>query len=395
MKNHYHNALKPLFTAILFSALTSCSVFASEKTPPIDPGLDLVLQAHIENSNEIAGVVAVLAKKDGTIISQNVLGYADIEADREMQPDSVFWIASMTKAFTATAIMILVDEGKVSLDDPVTKFIPAFKNLMVVESQEDGRLVLTPPVREVTVRQLLCHTAGFTFLSELQGFGLDVVSMEFASLSSVTGPLQFQPGDNFLYSNQGINIAGRIVEIVGGMSYAEFLQQRIFDPLGMTDTTFWPNEQQLERLAKSYRYNALRKNLEEVPVNYLNYPLDNRTTRYAEPGGGLFSTAADCTKFCLMLANDGEWGGKKILTKEEVSELKKDQTGTLNRNYGLCFERSDHHFGHGGAYGTRMAIDSRRNIVSVFLVQCAGSPKAGTTLQDYIKAVDTVLENQK
>ena len=390
-----HNVVKLLCAAFLFFAPGFHSVYATEATLPVDPELNAVLQTHIESNDEIAGVVAVLARKDGTIISQNVLGYADTEANRKMHPDSVFWIASMTKAFTATAIMILVDEGKVSLDDPVTKFIPALKNLMVVESQEEGRLVLTRPIRDVTVRHLLCHTAGFAFLSELQGFGLDVVSVEFASLPSVTGPLQFQPGEKFLYSNQGINIAGRIVEVASGMSYAEFLQRRIFNPLDMIDTTFWPNEQQIERLAKCYRYNALQKNLEEVPVHYLNYPLDNRTKRHAEPGGGLFSTAMDCTKFCLMLANDGEWNGRMILSKNAISELKKDQTGSLNSNYGLCFDRSENHFGHGGAYGTRMAIDMQRNFVSVFMVQCAGSPKSGTALNDYVKAIEKLLEEPK
>ena len=129
-------------------------------------------------------------------------------------------------------------------------------------------------------------------------------------------------------------------------------------------------------------------------MHYLNYPLGNRTTRHAEPGGGLFSTAADCTKFCLMLANDGQWNGKKLLTKEAISELKKDQTGDLKRNYGLCFERGDDGFGHGGAYGTRMAVDTERGIVAIYMVQCAGSPKAGTAMADCIKAGEKMLENQ-
>ncbi|MCL2622608.1 MAG: beta-lactamase family protein [Planctomycetaceae bacterium] len=388
--------LKSLYATVFFCVVlavpAACSILASDIVPPVDQGIDAALKPHVENSDEITGVVTVLARQNGTILSQNVLGYSDIETGREMQPDDLFWIASMTKPITAAAVMILVDEGKVSLDDPVTKFIPALEKLMVVESREEGRLELARPVRGVTVRQLLCHTAGFTFLSELQGFGLDVISMEFASLPSVTGPLQFQPGDSFIYSNQGINIAGRVIEVASGMSYAEFLQQRIFDPLGMTDTTFWPDEQQLARLAKSYRYNELQKKLEEVQVQYLNYPLNDRVRRHAEPGGGLFSTAQDCTKFCLMLANEGEWDGQKILTRESVSELKKDQTSELKLNYGLCFDRSDNHFGHGGAYGTRMAIDLRRNIVSVFLVQCAGSPKSGSAMNDYNKAVDKLLE---
>ena len=378
--------------AMLFFVLIVCPVLASEDAPPVDPGIDTALKTHIENSDEIAGVVAVFARKDGTILSQNVLGYSDIENGREMQSDDLFWIASMTKPFTAAAVMILVDEGKVSLDDPVTKFIPAMKKLMVIESQEDGRLVLTRPVREITIRHLLCHTAGFAFLAEIQDFGLDVVPLEYLALPSVAGPLQFQPGDNMLYSNQGINIAGRIIEVASGMPYADFLQQRIFDPLGLTDTTFWPNEQQNTRLAKSYRYNALQKKLENVPIQYLNYRLVDRGKRFAEPGGGLYSTAQDCTKFCLMLANDGEWEGQRILTKEAVAELKKDQTGDLKRSYGLCFDQSDNHFGHGGAYGTRMAIDTQRNIVSVFLVQCAGSPKSGSAMNDYNKSVDKFLE---
>lgn len=391
LKTSFCRALPGVMLFLAFAV--TCSAAFSE-TPPTDPGIDAALRARIDAGDEIAGVVSVMARKDGTILSQNVLGYADIDAGGEMRADSVFWIASMTKPFTAAAVMMLVDEGKLSLDDPVTKHIPALQKLMVVESREDGRLVLTKPVKPVTVRHLLSHTAGFAFLSEVQGLGLDVVSMEIAAMPSVTGPLQFQPGDNFLYSNQGINIAGRIIEIVSGMSYDDFLQTRIFDPLGMTDTTFWPDGELLGRVAKSYRYNALQKKLEEVPVHYLNYPLNDRITRHAEPGGGLFSTAADCTKFCLMLANDGEWNGKKLLTKEAISELKKDQTGDLKRNYGLCFDRSDNHFGHGGAYGTRMAVDAKREIVAIYMVQCAGSPKAGTAMADCIKAAEKMLENQ-
>ena len=398
MKNDRRKVLVPLCAAMLLFVLAVCPLLAFDLGPPSDAGINAALKQNVESGEEIAGVVTLVARKDGKILGQNVIlsenaiGLADIDAGREMRTDDLFWIASMTKPMTATAVMILVDEGKVSLDDPVTKFIPALKNLMVVESKEDGRLVLTQPVREVTIRHLLSHTAGFAFLSEIQGFGLDVIPLEYAALPSVTGPLQFQPGDKYLYSNQGINIAGRVIEVASGMSYAEFLQQRLFDPLGMTDTTFWPNEVQLARLAKSYRYNALQKKLEEVTVHYLNYPLYDRAKRYAEPGGGLFSTALDCSKFCLMLANDGKWGDKEILTKEAVAELKKDQTGDLKLNYGLCFDRSDNHFGHGGAYGTRLVVDTRRNIVSVFMVQCAGSPKSGSAMSDFNKAVDQLLE---
>ncbi len=138
------------------------------------------------------------------------------------------------KMFAGASIMMLVDEGKVSLDDPVTRFIPQFKKWMVVEEKDDSHVLLKTPVRPVTVRHLLSHTSGLAGSSELQQVtGSDSTPLKARALSSVTGPLQWQPGDKYAYGNQGMNIAARIVEIVSGMSYEEFLQKRFFDPLGM------------------------------------------------------------------------------------------------------------------------------------------------------------------
>src|SRR5204863_2264138 len=157
------------------------------------------------------------------------------------------------------SIMTLVDEGKVSLDDPVAKFIPQLQKWMVIEEKDPSHVLLKPPVRPVTIRHVLSHTSGLAGSSELQQVtGSDSTPLKARALSSVTGPLQTQPGDKYAYGNQGMNIAARIVEIVSGMAYEDFLQKRFFDPLGMTETTFWPSEAQMARLAGAYGPNKAK-----------------------------------------------------------------------------------------------------------------------------------------
>src|SRR5205823_6270205 len=165
----------------------------------------------------------------------------------------VFWIASMTKMFAGASIMMLMDEGKLSLDDPVIKFIPQLNKWMVVEEKDQAHLLLKPLVRPVTIRHVLSHTSGLAGSSELQQVtGADSTPLKTRALSSITGPLQWQPGDKYQYGNQGMNIAARIVELVSQMPYEEFLQKRFFDPLEMTETTFWPSEAQVARFAGAY-----------------------------------------------------------------------------------------------------------------------------------------------
>src|SRR5882757_4360546 len=243
---------------LLPNTLTITAGFASENGPPASPEVTAALQPYLD-SYKLAGYIGIIADKHGKIHYRNLLGYADVEAKKPISEANVFWIASMTKMFAGASMMMLVDEGKVSLDDPVTKFIPQLDKWMVVAEKDQSHILLKPPVRPVTIRHLLSHTSGLAGTSELQQVtGADSTPLKARALSSVTGPLQWQAGDKYAYGNQGMNIASRVIEIVSGMPYEEFLQKRIFDPLGMTETTFWPSAAQIARLVGAYGPNKER-----------------------------------------------------------------------------------------------------------------------------------------
>src|SRR5678815_5768293 len=244
------NAMKisPLLALFLGPLIVNVAVSAAETEPPASPEVSAAMKPYLD-SYKLAGVVSLIADKSGKVHYKNLLGYADVETKKPITEDNVFWIASMTKMFAGASIMMLVDEGKVTLDDPVTKFIPQLNKWMVVAEKDETHVLLKPLVRPVTIRHVLSHTSGLTGSAELQQVtGSDSTPLKARALSSVTGPLQWQPGDKYQYGNQGMNIAARIVEIVSGLSYEEFLQKRFFEPLGMKETTFWPSEAQLARL---------------------------------------------------------------------------------------------------------------------------------------------------
>src|SRR5580765_6240669 len=280
----------------------------------------------------------------------------------------------MTKMFAGASIMMLVDEGKVSLDDPVTKFIPQLEKWMVVGEKDQSHILLKALVRPVTVRHVLSHTSGLTGSSELQqATGSDSTPLKARALSSVTGPLQWQPGDKYQYGNQGMNIAARIVEIVSEMPYEEFLQKRFFDPLGMTETTFWPSDAQIARLAGAYGPNKEKNGYAKGGLPFLTKPFGDRTHRFPEAGGGLFSTTHDILRYGLMLANDGELDGKRYLSHGAMDELHKEQTGTTKINYSLGYHLRNGMFGHDGAYGTDLSVNPATGMVAIFMVQCTSS----------------------
>jgi CubicO group peptidase (beta-lactamase class C family) len=328
------------------------------------------MQPYLDNY-KLAGIIGIIADKTGKVHYKNLLGYADVEAKRPISEDDVFWIASMSKMFVGASIMMLVDEGKVSLDDPVTKFIPQLGKWMVVAEKDDAHILLKPPVRPVTIRHLLSHTSGLAGMSELQQVtGSDSTPLKARALSSVTGPLQWQPGDKYAYGNQGMNIAARIVEIVSGMSYEEFLQKRFFDPLGMTETTFWPDEAQIARLAGAYGPNKQTNGYSKGRVDFLTKPFNDRVHRFPEAAGGLFSTTHDIFRYGLMLANDGALEGKRYLSHEAMNELRTPQTGATGVNYSLGYHLRNGMFGHDGAYGTDLSVNPATGMVALFMVQC-------------------------
>lgn len=321
---------------------------------------------------EIAGFVTMVADRSG-VKDVTAVGMADIKAGKPMEENTLFWIASMSKAMTAAGVMLLVDEGKVLLDDPVEKHLPEFKGQMVIAEKSDEQVVLKKPVHPITLADCLSHTAGLPFKSLIEQPTLDRIPLRTAVLSHAAAPLIHQPDSKYLYSNAGINIAGRVIEVVSGMDFETYMRERLFLPLGMKDTASFPNLEQASRLAVSYRANADKSDLEAAPISQLHYPLTDED-REPMPGGGFFSTAADVTAFCRMLLNDGLHEGKRILSAKAAAELHRKQTpDNVSEAYGLGLKLNpDGSYGHGGAQATNMLIDPVNGRVAVYLVQVAG-----------------------
>ena len=380
---------------------TSCRFFAgalslmlllvsplSGATEPSD--IASVLQPFVDR-HELAGAVTLVASKD-KILSLQAVGYADIAAKKSMRTDALFWIASMSKPIAATALMMLVDEDKVRLDDPVQKYLPQFAPSIIAVTSDGAGAHLQALRHAVTIRNLLSHSSGIPFSSSIETPTLDVYALATRVQSYALEPLMFEPGSDYVYSNAGINTAGRIVEVVSGQSYEAFLQTRLFAPLGMIDTTFWPNAAQVARLAKSYKVNALGTDLEEITITQLHYPLTDRAHRYPMPAGGLFSTASDLAKFCQMLLNGGTYTGRRFLSEAAIREMSSSQLSeavlqkrfssrsgpTDPTGYGLGWSTyPSGAFGHGGAYATNLRIDPEHGLATVWLIQHASFPGEG------------------
>jgi len=362
--------------AVLLAVLPVALLPAWAEDPAPKKSIAAALQPFVDKS-ALAGAVTLVADKD-KVLSLEAVGFADVAANKPMRTDALFWIASQSKPITATALMMLVDEGKVKLDDPVEKYLPEFKDIQVAV-KKDKETILKKPSHPITVREILSHTSGMPFSSPAEQPTLDLLPLREAVQSYVKTPLESDPGTKYRYSNAGINTAGRIIEVVSEMPYEKFLDKRLFGPLGMKDTTFWPNEEQLGRLAKSYKPNKDKTDLVETPISQLKYPLNDRK-RYPMPAGGLFSTASDCGRFCQMILNGGVFEGKRYVSEEAVKQLTRKQTGdALKDGYGLGWSTNNNGvFWHGGAHSTNMLIDSKRGLITVFLVQQTGGfPKDG------------------
>jgi CubicO group peptidase (beta-lactamase class C family) len=345
-----------------------------------------VLRPFVE-SGALAGAVTLVASSD-RILSIEAIGYADLAQRKPMRTDQMFWIASMTKPIAATLLMMLVDEGKVDLDDPVEKYLPEFKGQMVEKERAGERLVLEPLVRPITVTDVLRHTSGLPFLSRLEP-KIDVISLREAVFAAAMSNLVAQPGTQYLYSNCGTNVGGRIVEVVSGMPFEKFLDERLLNPLGMMDTTFWPSDAQASRLARTCKPNAEKSGLEETTSGFLTYPVQSRS-RQVHPGGGLFSTATDVSQFCRMILQGGTYQGRQYVSPGAVRRMTSTQTGTLavpnsrpGGGYGLGWgtTRPDpgssdaamvSDAGHGGALGTSFRIYPQHRLATIFLVQHEG-----------------------
>ncbi|MBM3999690.1 MAG: beta-lactamase family protein [Planctomycetes bacterium] len=344
-------------------------VFASRAaaTFAYEPSLAEQLAKYVEGG-KISGAVTLVANRDGVLDVQAV-GKADLDSNTAMRDTALFGIASMTKPITAAALMILVDEGKVRLDDPVSKHIPAFGESKLKSGEAPKELM--------TVRHLLTHTSGLGGSQQNEGT-LAETADELARR-----PLDFEPGTRWQYS-PGLTVCGRIIEVAGGTPYDRFLSQRIFEPLGMKDTTFQPSEEQRSRIARLYEPGKTPGTL--APVRH--WITDFEADRTPNPSAGLFSTAADLARFHRAILRGGELDGVRVLSDASVRDMTRIQTGTLTTGftsgngwgYGWCVVREPAGvtgmlrpgtFGHGGAFGTQVWIDPDQDLVFVLLIQRA------------------------
>lgn len=340
------------------------------------------MQAFVDDRT-IAGAVTLVAQ-GGEIARVDAVGFADIAARKPMDDETLFWIASMTKPITAAAVLMLQDQGKLSVGDLVEKYLPEFKNQWMTESQSgSSNVCLVRAPRPITIRDLLTHTSG---LDEMPAPRPSSALAELV-VGNSQRPLRFAPGSRWSYSNPGINTLGRIVEVVSGEEFAAFLDQRILGPLGMKDTTFWPIAAQAKRLAKSYQPTTDGTGLQETNIWFIKNSVTDRT-RTPRPDGGLFSTARDYFRFCQMMLNGGVGNGKRILSEEAVREMTRTQTGDLKAGFtegmsfgfgvgvvkqptGVTSMMSPGTFGHGGAYGTQAWVDPKHELIVILMIQRA------------------------
>jgi len=319
----------------------------------------------------IAGAVLLAATKD-KVLAHEAIGYADLAAKNPMSPDNAFWIASMTKPMTCAALMMLVDEGKVNVNDPVEKYLPEFKGQMVIAEKDENHVLLKKPKHPILVREVLSHTSGLPFTSALETPMRDEISLRDAARSYAMTPLLFEPGTQYNYSNAGTNTAGRIIEVVSGLAYEDFMDQRLLGPLGMKETTFWPDKKLEARIAKAYHATSDKTGLSELKTPPLPYPLSDRRRR-PMPAGGLFSVATDVVKFCQMFLNDGVFKKRRYLSSTAVKQMTRKQTGPLvEKSYGFGWDTAQDKYWHGGAFKTHMEIDRKRGLITVFLIHLTG-----------------------
>lgn len=352
--------------------------------PQSHPEITRRLQSFVGDET-VAGAVSVVADPH-RILSLNAVGAADLKGRKPMRADSLFWIASMTKPITAVAVLMLQDEHKLRVEDPVEKYLPEFRSQWLTQERSSNTVTLVRPVRPITLRDLLTHTSG---LADAPSPRPDATLAELVMAYSQL-PLRFAPGSKWEYCNSGINTLGRIVEVVSGQHIEIFFRRRIFNPLDMKDTTFWPTPSQLKRLALSYKPGKDNKGLEETDIFFIKGDLsDRRRTPY--PAGGLFSTARDMTRLYQMLLNDGNWSGKKVLSRESISLMTRTQTGDLKTGFtdgmswgfgfqvvkepqGVTAMLSPGTFGHGGAYATQSWADPKKDLIYILMIQRAGFP---------------------
>jgi CubicO group peptidase (beta-lactamase class C family) len=346
------------------------------------------------DSSDIAGSVTLVARK-GRLVHLQAQGVMDLETKRPMRTDSIFRLASMTKPITSLAVMMLHEEGRFLLNDPVSKFLPEFKNPKVAIANAPNERAtpgfrLVPAEREITIRDLLTHTAGLA--SGSGGPTMDLAKKLAQSRKPeetladfiprlAALPLNFQPGTAWEYG-PATDVLGRLVEVISGQTFDQFLRQRILQPLGMNDTHFYLPDDRLTRLTTAYEKTdaGLRKLTAEGPAN--------RNGKFYSGAGGLAGTGEDYLRFCQMLLNGGQLDGKRLVSRKTIELMTANHIGNMpmwndtlrGYRFGLGFRVREHtgesallgsngSYGWGGAYGTFFWIDPKEQMIGILMIQ--------------------------
>jgi CubicO group peptidase (beta-lactamase class C family) len=346
---------------------------------------------HFIDDRTVAGAVTLVAGRTD-VVEFHALGMADIEAGRAMQKDTIFQIMSMTKPFTAIGIMMLAEEGKLALRDPVEQYLPEFRNQRVTTNSGPDSGRLGTPGHPITIRDLLTHTAGVQDTPpaaihdypQLMNVPLDEVVRQLAKQT-----LLFQPGTQWSYSSAGIEILGRLIEVCSGEKYEDFIDTRVLRPLGMKDTFFYPLADKIARIAMVYVQRDGK--LVRAPATILGGdPAKYRHGAvFPAPGWGLYSTAEDLLRMYRMMLNNGVYEGRRYLSPFSVHLMIEAHTTGIQpvgwmrgADYGLAWEvvtdplgelagHAKGSYGHGGAFGTQGWIDPANGLISILLIQRA------------------------
>jgi CubicO group peptidase (beta-lactamase class C family) len=393
--------------AVLLAALALPVGTAPSVGKPEDVGLSSerlqrvtqMIQRRIA-AGDLAGAVVAVARK-GRVAYVNAQGVMDLETKQPMTPASMFRIASMTKPVVGVGIMLLVEDGRLRLNDPVSRYIPEFRNMKVAIAQPAGgrgagaaagqappppQFYTVPAQREITIKDLLTHTSGLGS-GPMGNSDIEKVARKEGETLAQYIPrlggtaLEFQPGTRWAYSaGAGFETLGRVIEVVSGLPLDLFFRTRIFDPLEMKDITFWPTDAQMPRLATVYGRTASGLTKTATPNDRLSRNV------YFRGSGGLYSTAEDYLPLGIMLASKGEMNGKRLLSRKTVEMLAAAHVlDTLpgrpaGEGYGLSVRvvtnhaarntmLSDGTFGWTGAQGTHFFVDPKEELTAVLMVQ--------------------------
>jgi CubicO group peptidase (beta-lactamase class C family) len=352
------------------------------------------------DDKRIAGAVTLVIRR-GHVAWFKAQGMSDREAAKAMPTDAMFRICSMTKPITSVAVMMLYEEGKFLLDDPVSKYLPEFKDAKVYVKPASGEPYTIPASKPITIRDLLRHTSGLTYnwnaelgpMYEKANVASGLLQYDGTIADSVKHlaglPLLFNPGDRWEYS-LGVDVLGRLVEVASGKPLDEFFRTRIFDPLGMKDSYFYPPDNKLDRLATAYTYYA-NKGLNRFPdtpiredgsfVYSADYPSKGPKKLFSG-GAGLVSTAMDYARFCQMMLDEGKVGNTRLLSRKSIELMTHDQLGKISSDeaFGLGFGvdgikaplselGTPGSYNWGGFFYTGFSIDPKEQMIVVFMAQ--------------------------